>query len=197
MYKSNIVYTTFHTPPHSIHASAWSFLTSSTPLRKGITLFYNIFQQKQTFVKSPSHIQWETDLQQSFTPMQWYEACKTTQKASSCSTLWELLVKITLQWYYTPATLSRFNPQLSDSCWRHCGTRGDLIHVLWSCPKLLLYWRKVFHIISDIAQQQVLRNPALARLSIARDRPISSHLATHNCSLTSSSEINHYQKMEK
>lgn len=30
---------------------------------------YNIFQRKQTFVKSHSHMKWETDLHQSFTPV--------------------------------------------------------------------------------------------------------------------------------
>lgn len=43
--------------PQIIHTSAWSFLSSPAPIRKGITLFCNIFQQKQTFVKIPSRIQ--------------------------------------------------------------------------------------------------------------------------------------------
>lgn len=90
------------------------FLSSSNPQKKGIALFYNLFRQKQAFAKSSSHRQWEADLQQSFTPLQLHKACKLTQKASNCSTLWELSVKITLRWYYTPVMLTKFNAQLSN-----------------------------------------------------------------------------------
>lgn len=150
----------------TILTPAWAFLTSSIPLKKGITLFYNIFQQKTTFIKSTPHLQWETDLQQTFSPLQWQRACKVTQRATRCSTLWEITVKITLRWYITPAKISKFNPNSNDRCWRKCGLRGDILHVLWYCPNILQYWLEIFNIISDITQTKTPPNPALAILSI-------------------------------
>lgn len=107
--------------PHNhltIQASAWAFLTSPSPSLKGITLLYNIFQQKGSFTKSKPCTQWESDLSKSFTSLQWTKV--STQKVSSCSTLWDLTVRITLRWYLTPAKLSKFYPQLSNRCWRQC-----------------------------------------------------------------------------
>lgn len=153
----------------TIQTQAWVFLSSGNPQRKGITMFYNLFQQKQAFVKSSSHRQWEVDLQQSFTSTQWQTACKLTQKATKCSSLWEMSLKITVRWYYTPAVLTTFNPQLSNSCWRQCGMRGDLLHILWKCPKLKNYWEKVFQIISELTQSQISPNPALALLPLEAD----------------------------
>lgn len=153
----------------TIPTPAWAFLSSSPPLKKGITLFYNIFQQKTNFAKSAPHLQWEADLKQSFTSLQWHRACRITLKATSCSTLWKLLVKITIRWYLTPAKISRFNSNITDRCWRQCGLRGDLLHFLWSCPKLFSYWSDAFSIISIITQLTTLPNPALAILSLGID----------------------------
>lgn len=150
----------------TIQASAWSFLTSSTPIQKGITIFYNIFQQKCTFTKSSPYKQWEDDLGQSFKTYQYTKACKTTQKATCCWTLWELTIKITLRWYQTPDKILRYSPQLSNKCWRNCGLKGGILHILWTSPILSSYWTAVFTIISDITHQQVPLNPALAILSL-------------------------------
>lgn len=79
-------------------------------------------------------------------------------------------VKISLRWYFSPAIISRFNPQLPDCCWRLCGERGDLLHILWNCPKLLHYWSNVFQVISEMSQIQILPTPALAILSLGIDQ---------------------------
>ena len=77
-----------------IHSLAWAFLTSPVQQKKGISLFYNLLQQKRIFTKSSSHLLWERDLQCSFTDDQWHMACKANQSASNCTSLWEFSTKI-------------------------------------------------------------------------------------------------------
>ena len=71
-----------------------------------------------------------------------------------------------LRWYYTPAVLSKFNAQTTNPCWRQCGGSGDLLHILWNCPKLRLYWDNVFHVVSEVVHARTERDPALALLSL-------------------------------
>lgn len=178
----------------NIQAPAWSFLTSPTLPQKGITMFYNIhIQQKCVFTKYPPYMQWEADLGQSFMIHQWNKACKATQKATCYSTLWKLTTKISLRWYLTPDKISRYSPQLCNRCWRNCGQKGDILHVLWDCPALSTYWNAIFNIISEITQQQVPMTPGIAILSLGID----SLPPTYNYPHTPSSKITNHVKVEK
>lgn len=46
--------------------------------------------------------------------------------------------------YYTPKRLFKFGCRTDDRCPRCRGT-GDLIHMLWRCPKLSRYWEGVIN----------------------------------------------------
>lgn len=48
--------------------------------------------------------------------------------------------------YYTPKRLFRFGRRLDDKCPR-CLDTGDLIHMVWRCPRLARYWSKIIRII--------------------------------------------------
>lgn len=48
--------------------------------------------------------------------------------------------------YYTPKKLYRFGQRLDDKCPR-CSEIGDLIHMMWRCPKLVRYWSEIVKII--------------------------------------------------
>lgn len=48
--------------------------------------------------------------------------------------------------YYTPKRLRRFGRRPDDKCPRCSGT-GDLIHLMWRCPKLTRYWTEILNII--------------------------------------------------
>lgn len=49
--------------------------------------------------------------------------------------------------YYTPKKLFRFGLRLDANCPR-CGEVGDLIHMVWRCPKLVRYWTGVVEAIN-------------------------------------------------
>lgn len=48
--------------------------------------------------------------------------------------------------YYTPKKLHRFGRRLDDKCPR-CLETGDLIHMMWRCPKLVRYWSEIVKMI--------------------------------------------------
>lgn len=48
--------------------------------------------------------------------------------------------------YYTPKKLYRFFRRIDDKCPR-CLETGDLIHMMWRCPKLVMYWTEILDII--------------------------------------------------
>lgn len=45
--------------------------------------------------------------------------------------------------YYTPKRLFQFGRRTEAFCPRCRATTGDLIHMLWRCPKLYRYWKGV------------------------------------------------------
>lgn len=89
-------------------------------------------KKKCAFTKSAPLLRWENYLGCTFTDKQWTTACNTTYKVTSCSTLWELTIKLTikltLRWYLTPNRVCRFGKLITDLCWRNCGQNGDLLH---------------------------------------------------------------------
>lgn len=50
--------------------------------------------------------------------------------------------------YYTPKKLFRYGYRVDDKCPRCQGT-GDLIHMMWRCPKLFRYWNEILEDINS------------------------------------------------
>lgn len=133
-------------------------------------MFYNTLQNKSSFTKSTPLHRWESDLGQSYTVDKWEKACKSTYKATCCSTLWELAVKLTNRWYLTPDKTANYTRNLDNSCWKQCGQKGDILHIFWNCPKLTNYWNSLFRLLSDITQITIPMRPSLALLSLDIDQ---------------------------
>lgn len=168
-------------PNYTIHPKTWEYLTNTDTKTKGISYFYNTLHQKQTFSKTTEHHKWEKDLACIYTESQWQQALKTVYKATKCAALWELMQKISLRWYLTPARLSSFNPKNPNTCWRCKSSIGDMFHVFWSCPSLRTYWEKIFRLISTITHIEITPSPALAILNLTiEDIPFPfRHVTTH------------------
>lgn len=145
---------------------AWSFWTSKSPNTKGITILYNLLQSKTTFVKTAALKRWERDLQTFFSDSQWRKAILHNYTASKCVNYWELSQKIHHGWYLTPVQMCKFTKLDDDHCWRGCSHSGSLIHILWHCPHIYPFWKKIFSFISDITGILTKPSPSLAILSI-------------------------------
>lgn len=96
-----------------LDSAVWRFYNTSPTPQKGISFFYNLFQNKLQFVKSQPFSKWETDLGVTITEVQWQQAFRSLYKASRCINHWELSQKIALRWYLTPYRMSKFGKHSS------------------------------------------------------------------------------------
>lgn len=87
---------------------------------------------------------WEINLGSTYTPEQRQIAINSNYAATKNVNLWELTQQILLCWYLMPYRISKFSPNLSPTCWRQCGAKGTLRHILWSCPAISPLWLAIF-----------------------------------------------------
>lgn len=135
-------------PTIKIPSIAGQYLTLKKSNHKGISLFYNLLQDKQTFRKNAALQNWELDMGTTFTDDQWQLAFQTIQKSSHCVGHWEMMINVTKRWQYTPCRLARYFPNASPLCWWNCGHKGNLLHTFWYSPSLIRFWNQVFQMIS-------------------------------------------------
>lgn len=64
-------------------------------------------------------------------------------------------------------------------CPKCVGDIGDLMHMLWKCPKLFRYWKEVLDVISQVYTITVPRNPVVSLLSALDEETLtpSTHMA--------------------
>lgn len=99
-------------------------------------------------------------------PSQWSTALATSYRATRASNLWELILKVNLRWYITPAQIHKYALSVAPSCWRNCGEPGNLLHFLWGCNKILKFWVEVFGLIRKVTKTPTVPSPELALLNI-------------------------------
>lgn len=68
--------------------------------------------------------------------------------------------------HYTSAKLVRMGVRDDPSCTRCMRDHGELIHMLWKCPKLHIYWKEVVGIINRVFQIQLVEHSKLCLLGI-------------------------------
>lgn len=174
-------------PALATHPKVWSFYISISKKVKGTSLFYNILQDKDNLCKSSTVTKWETDFRSTFTPSQWRAAFNSISKVTHCVSHWEMALKITNRWYYTPFRLARFSSSCSPQCWCNCGQVGNLLHTFWECPTLTSFWRQIFQLISTCTGILTPPCPALALHNVGLDRyphtyrPVVSHILLAAC----------------
>lgn len=111
---------------------------------------------------------WERDLGQ-ITGEQWEEAL---QSISTCSLNVAQKVSqlfIALRVHYTPRKLHRMGraaDPLRCRCRQH---DGDLIHLLWRCPRLHRYWNEIAGTLNGVFQTKVPTDPLCCILGVLED----------------------------
>lgn len=156
--------------PIKIPHKAWAYWNDKSIPRKGISLFYTLIQQKESYIKLPAHQKWESELSMSFSEKQWLEAIKSNNSFTRSTAYWETTQKLLLRWYYTPYLTAKFSNIGSNECWRGCGRVGTLLHMIWECPNLRSFWRAIFKLISKITGFIRKGEAELAILSIHIDQ---------------------------
>lgn len=160
----------------------WLFLFSDDTRFKGTSLIYSSLQDKSVFLKSKPLTDWELDLQEQFTDIQWQNAINATYKATTCTSLWEVAYKTTMRWYLTPLKLAKYHTSTSPLCWRGCNHMGSLIHIMWSCPLIRQLWTQVELLLQKVLLIPILLTPQLSLLNLTIEtlppklRLITSHI---------------------
>lgn len=107
-----------------------------------------------------------------FEEEQWEEALLAVKLCSLKVAQRLAQLYIVLQVHLTPARLYRIGVRVSSECTRCSKDHGDLIHLLWHCSKLHLYWMGVVNTINRVFQVNIQRNPKPCLLGILDDLPI-------------------------
>lgn len=107
---------------------------------------------------------WEKDLECSFDDNEWEIICEKAQTLSINSRHKLIQFNVIHRVYYTPVRLHTFKSTYSELCPRCKVQRGTLLHMLWSCPDLEVYWEGVLEIIGTVVGTNIPREPRLTLL---------------------------------
>lgn len=130
-------------------------------LWKGISIIYALQFQSQENQKWPTMLRWEDELQQLFSRYDCLDASRSAARLSHCINHKEIMSKIHLRWYMTPARFHHIKPDASKFCWRFLWEIGTQLHMWWQCPRTAALWHKVAKLLSDVLQHKIILTPKL------------------------------------
>lgn len=111
---------------------------------------------------------WEGDIGQ-LSGDQWEDALQGVVISSLISSQKLSQLYIVFRSHYTPARLQRIGALTDTLCCRCKHDRGDLIHLLWRCPKLHRYWTAVLDTLNRVFQTQEPLEPKCCLLGNLSD----------------------------
>lgn len=110
---------------------------------------------------------WEAEINETVPLETWEEACGEVHLVTNSNVWREFKWKIITRFFQTPQIIAKWNPSYSDKCWRNCGQHvGNHTHILWSCPKLRIYWKDIFDALKEIFHCEIPEDPRVALLFV-------------------------------
>lgn len=134
-----------------------------------MTILYNLLVSKCKESSNNNLQAWRIDLTENITEEEWTQACSLVQTQSVNTHSKLLQYKWLSRQYITPARLHHFNPSIPDSCIKCNHQKGSLIHCMWECPQIIVFWGKVLDLISHIIGKEVPCSPKICILNIYPD----------------------------
>lgn len=107
-----------------------------------------------------------------FEQEQWEEALLVVKQCSLYVAQPLLQLYLLLWVHYAPARMFHMSIRENPMCTRCSKDRGDLIHLMWRCPKLHRFWKGVIAIINQVFQVHVPEEPKQCLLGILCDLPV-------------------------
>ncbi len=132
--------------------------------RGAVSGLYKLLLHSSPNPNSKTESQWELDLGVKFTSAEWeniWRDIKTTSKSVRGRVI---QLKILHRAYITPSRLKKIDSSASNLCWHECGQVGNLIHMLWLCPAVKLFWTEVCKLISVIIHVNIAPCPSVCLL---------------------------------
>lgn len=105
-------------------------------------------------------VTWEKDLGQSLEE-DWDRICANIKKLSRDARVRLMQFKILHRFYWTPSRMFKIGISDSPNCWRCKSEEGHLIHTLWFCDKVQVFWNRVHVHLCEISEVQFPFNPRL------------------------------------
>lgn len=160
---------------------------SLDPKRGDIALFYTLFQDKLTFVKSATVRTWP---QAAVLRCSELRALGSLYAATHKVQHWELPPKIVSRWDYIPVWIPSFSSIGSTMCWWECGQVGSLYHILWASKCLNSFWWKMSCVQILLKFQFPLPQPKLRSGAMPKGIP------HHSYTCTFGSQNHNHKKLE-
>lgn len=154
---------------YKMHKGLWQYLRTQYDKPKGLSWFYYLLQNNNNFVKTSNMSNWEKELGLVHSPNQWQSAIHSSFRHSHCTNHWDQMLKILHKSYLTPARLSLIFPSEMNTCWRQCGSKGSIIHILWDCKNIRSFWYAIFKQITSVTGFIIKPTPHLAPLNLSID----------------------------
>ena len=89
---------------------------------------------------------------------------KVTQSVNTCLRL--LQFNWVMRTYISPVKLNKFDPNMSDLCYKCNNYPGSLYHCLWNCDKIQKFWKSVLKYVFQITSCPIPLCPKLCILGI-------------------------------
>lgn len=71
----------------------------------------------------------------------------------------ELRYKILTRWYKVPSLLQKMYPERTNKCWRCVESEGNMLHIFWSCKKIVDFWSKVRDTVRQLTEYDLGLDP--------------------------------------
>lgn len=150
--------------PHIPTPNGMDLVLKAKSLAKGhISYFYNLLSPSSESLLHKIKMNWESELQLSFSETFWTGAIGAINSSSSCARLSLIQFKVLHRLHFSKEKLSKLYPDRFDDKCNRCGqTPCNLTHMLWACPRLSEFWHRYFKIISEILDINLTLTPHIA-----------------------------------
>lgn len=143
------------------------FLTPLPTLKGSLSIIYRQLCSLQSTSLSNIKSSWEEELGEEISDDVWENALKKVHTSSICARHALIQCKIIHRAHWTTMRLSRIYKDVNPNCIRCNQSPANHVHMFWSCPSLIGFWKDIFDTLSEICHTQVEPDPLTALFGVS------------------------------